>query len=439
MAPSVTFYGQPYDEEATAGAFVRRVLSDDRFTTFTAVVAWARFRGIRRISDDLDALRSRGGAARLVVGIDEGIATRPGLLLALRHFSEVFVLHDRPGVTFHPKLYLAEGDEAAALLVGSGNLTAGGLFSNYEAALEITFSLPQDADEPALQGAKDYIGLLLADEAICLPLDEDLTAKLVANPRYGVSERELRRSRRTGLPEGLEPEDVDPIADEADRSGSGTPLFGRSAHSKPPVPPLPPEAQQQLRELEGGAETPPPRPAPAGASAPPSGTEAIQLPPEMLSLDQPVLVAELSKSRGASQANFHKVHYEGYFGARRGSKQHLKLRQVVSDGEIGSEEPRETVEVASQNYRLEMNGFRGRSYPSGNQTPIAAFVQRGPKFFLYSVLWPSDPGHAELSELLDALEGPRSKRSKMRQRRATINELHEFWPDSPLVAAISKT
>src|SRR4051794_35549765 len=50
VAPDLEFLGQPYDEDATAGAFVRRVLRDEAYGHFTAVVAWARFRGIRRIS-----------------------------------------------------------------------------------------------------------------------------------------------------------------------------------------------------------------------------------------------------------------------------------------------------------------------------------------------------------------------------------------------------
>src|SRR5438067_1423065 len=124
------------------------------------------------------AWRARGGVARLIVGIDEGIATRPGLILALRHFSEVYVLHDRPGLTFHPKLYLAEGETSAELLVGSGNLTAGGLFSNYEAALQVTFSLPEEHADPALSQAREYIDRLLNDTQICLNLDEDLVERL---------------------------------------------------------------------------------------------------------------------------------------------------------------------------------------------------------------------------------------------------------------------
>ena len=447
MAPSIDFLGQPYDADATAGAFLRRVLMDERYELVTAVVAWARFRGIRRISDELDALRARGGVARLIVGIDEGIATRPGLILALRHFSEVYVLHDRPGLTFHPKLYLAEGKTSAALLVGSGNLTAGGLFSNYEAALQVEFSLPEERAEPALSQARKYVERLLNDTEICLKLDEDLVEKLAEDPRYGVSAKELRRSRPGRLPEGLEAEDVDPTAEEAGvETTSHEPLFGRSAHTKPPVPPLPAAAQQELREIEGADDEPPPRPAPAGsrrrrtADAPgPTEPAARVIPAEVLGMDEPVFIAELSKTRGTSQANFHIEHYVGYFGAVKGAKTELTLRQVRSDASLEAPEPRETVEVASQNYRIELDGLRGRQYPAGDLTPITVFVQRRPNVFFYQALWPGDDGHAELRAYLDRLEGVRRGRSKMRQRRATIEELQDAWPESPLLTALERS
>jgi hypothetical protein len=446
MPPTVDFHGQPYDADATAGAFLRRVLCDAQFDRFTAVVAWARFRGIRRISDELDALQARGGQSTLIVGIDEGIATRPGLILELRHFSKVYVLHDRPGLTFHPKLYLAEGAASAALLVGSGNLTAGGLFSNYEAALEANFALPAEEESPALSRARAYIDRLLSDQNICLKLDEDLVEKLVDDPRYGVSKKELRRSRSGQLPPGLEPEDVDPTADEAGGDADvHEPLFGASAHRKPPIPPLPPDAQRELRELEGESEEPPPRPAPAGSRArrassevAPAGRAKREILAEVRRAVEPVFIAELSKSRGATQANFHVEHYEGYFGAVRGAKTSLALRQVRSDGSLAPTEPRETVEVASQNYRLELDGLRGRQYPAGNLAPITAFVQLSPKLFYYQALWPSDEGHAALVGFLDSAEGVRRNRSRMRQRRATIEELEEAWPESPLLIALEQ-
>jgi hypothetical protein len=444
VSPTLEFHSQPYASGASAGAFIRRVLRDPQFDSFTAVVAWARFGGIRRISDQLDSFSGRGGVARLIVGIDEGIATRPGLLLALRHFAEVYVLHDRPGVTFHPKLYLAEGKGQAALLVGSGNLTAGGLFSNYEAALEATFSLPKEGSAPALTGARAYVDQLLRDSEICLRLDEDLVERLVADPRYGVSAKELRRSRSDGLPEGIRPEDVDPTADEAG-SGGRKKLFGKSAHAKARVPELPPDARKELRQLEGMTQERAPRPAPAGSrerqvsvASGAAGRGGRVFPSAIRRLRMPVLIAELSKTRGVSQANFHREHYESYFGAVLGSKIRLRLRQVRSNGAVEPTD-RETVEVSSRNYRLELDGLRGGTYPPGDETPIAVFVQRSRTVFYYQALWPSDEGHAQLLDYLNDVEGVRRGRRSMRQRRATIEQLEAAWPDCPLLDAIERS
>ena len=37
--------------------------------------------------------------------------------------------------TFHPKLYIIDGETASVIVVGSSNLTRGGLFANYEAQI----------------------------------------------------------------------------------------------------------------------------------------------------------------------------------------------------------------------------------------------------------------------------------------------------------------
>jgi hypothetical protein len=152
-----------------------------------------------------------------------------------------------------------------------------------------------------------------------------------------------------------------------------------------------------------------------------------------------VFVAEISKTRGTSQANFHREYYEGYFGAVVGSKTEVRLQQVRSDGSLLPIERRETVEVASRNYRLELDGLRGRAYPSGNQTPIVVFVQRSGKLFYYQALWPSDKGYRQLVAYLDTAEGVRRGRARMRQRRTTIEQLEVAWPDCPVLDAIERS
>lgn len=48
--------------------------------------------------------------------------------------------------TFHPKLYLFKSPSAAEVLIGSGNLTEGGLYTNYESTVKINLDLSKTDD-----------------------------------------------------------------------------------------------------------------------------------------------------------------------------------------------------------------------------------------------------------------------------------------------------
>jgi hypothetical protein len=220
--------------------------------SLSVVVAWVRFRGVARLKPELEAFRERAHSL-IILGLDEGGATRPGLFAALRGFSDAYVYHAPEAGTFHPKVYLAEGPSKASLFVGSTNMTPGGLYFNDEASLEAEFALPRETDEPALRDARAYIHRLLADTTTCRPLTEELIEELSSDPRYRVSGHERRgRKIHRDLPPGAEEDDI--AEDDApDVEGSaGEPIFGRSIRGRPHVPPLSQEALAELRELEIG-------------------------------------------------------------------------------------------------------------------------------------------------------------------------------------------
>jgi len=278
VAVTLGFLGQPSSDEATLGAFLRRVLADPAIDSLTLVVAWARFRGLIRLRDEVEAFRARGGKTRLIVGIDEGGATRPGLLLAGRLFDEASIFHDPAGGTFHPKIYLAAGGDRALLVVGSSNATPGGWFNNYEASLEARFDLPQDANHPALTGVYDYLNSLLSEHELLLPLTEELVDKLVRDRRFNVSGHERStRSRRSGS--GGETDEADTDASgSGDDAGDEQRLFGRRRGPRTYAPPLSSEAQAELASLEirpdDEAELDPPLPAPTDAPGTPGALSA---------------------------------------------------------------------------------------------------------------------------------------------------------------------
>jgi hypothetical protein len=117
--------------------------------------------------------------------------------------DEAFVFHD-PGRTFHPKVYLALGTARQSLLVGSSNLTAGGLAWNYEASLWLDWS--QEFPDATVNAVHSWFGRLISEEGACHPLTEDLIEAMI-NSKDIIIQSELR-ARRTSK-QGDAPEDTD--------------------------------------------------------------------------------------------------------------------------------------------------------------------------------------------------------------------------------------
>lgn len=232
----VSFVAQPLADGRDLRDFLEAVAAEPAINELDVVVAWAKRSGLRRVRKQLEVVRDRPGTTRLIVGIDEGGATRQGLELAREIFSSVHVFHDNSWRTFHPKIYLGVGADRGRLLVGSNNLTAGGVFYNYEAAIECVLSLP--ADQAIVDEVRAYIGRLYADADVCKQLDDTLLAELVSNPRYRVRDEDASKTaagRADGDDEEL-PEDVDLEPDDPEPAPGS--IFGKSAESKraDPVP-----------------------------------------------------------------------------------------------------------------------------------------------------------------------------------------------------------
>ena len=140
---------QPADENRL-GEFLNRNLSSP-WTKFRAAIAFVKQSGVQYIEDNLAAF-AEDHDVEMLVGIDhrgtsyEGLQ---GLLAAVSPTGRILVFHNPGRPTFHPKLFLFRSDIAAELIIGSGNLTAGGLYNNYEigAACKLDLTVPSDAAE----------------------------------------------------------------------------------------------------------------------------------------------------------------------------------------------------------------------------------------------------------------------------------------------------
>lgn len=147
-------------------------------TSMRAAVAWGKASGLTRIGKSIADFRDRGSAnyVELIVGIDEGGATWEGLELVRRVANRGYIFHDRAARTFHTKLYVISGESSASVVVGSGNLTMGGLFTNYEAAVLLQLDLPADAR--VLDDVSKYIDSIKEASQSCKAIDDDLMTAL---------------------------------------------------------------------------------------------------------------------------------------------------------------------------------------------------------------------------------------------------------------------
>ena len=243
------------------------MLDDEGLSAITIAVAWVRFRGLLRLKRNVEAFRDRGGSLRVVVGIDEGGATRPGLLGVLGMADEAYVFKDSRGGTFHPKVYLGEGEQKAELLVGSTNLTPGGLFVNVEASTFTVFELPAEDKHPALRDARVFIAGLIDDGEACTRLTQATVEDLCANKSYRIALNERSRSRTHARSRGADPADIDETADGAGDDETG-PLFSPSRRRRTRIPPLTQADRDELAALELDD---PQEPGQAPASRPPKG------------------------------------------------------------------------------------------------------------------------------------------------------------------------
>ncbi len=173
---------------------IRQIRAAGGLERVTVLVAWARLNGIALF---LDAMGSDIGKVRIAVGM-AGAGTSVEALSYLRaHCREVYLFHKHHRQTFHPKVYCFDGPgdppSASHLVVGSSNLTGGGLFSNFEASLVADFAPATFALD-----RETWASVIAAfDAVVTSPFSEriidDARLQILLEERYLSTEIRLRR------------------------------------------------------------------------------------------------------------------------------------------------------------------------------------------------------------------------------------------------------
>jgi len=184
--PRIDVLAQPFGG-GDLGTILTTELGNGTWTSFRAVVAFLKLSGLRHLASPLDVFLTAGGEAKLSIGIDHDGTSLEGLQDLWRVINgraDLYVFTEGQGGqvrTFHPKAFLFENDNNAVAIVGSGNLTGGGLFTNHELGVKIELDLTHGDSAAFLAALSTSLDAWQTSSPACMPVDGPLLVDLVAS------------------------------------------------------------------------------------------------------------------------------------------------------------------------------------------------------------------------------------------------------------------
>lgn len=398
----ITVLGQPDPADGSIRDDLRQALrwSDARKAWFA--VAWAKRSGIRLIETELRGFRRGNRSLRVLIGVDQHGGTIEGLELARALFTEARVYHDanrRPPRTFHPKLYVVEGPQRARAIIGSGNLTAGGLRTNYELSIRLDLNLREQADNDVLEGLRAWFDARWGQSGATVRLTKASIKALIDDPHVTVAPEKWELPHYS--------------------FGPGGPCGKK---------------QKFLFQAVKGLVTPDKQAKSDSADQVDSTFPEERLGAPFLGDGSLVLVAGLPNDR-PGQAGFNRRIAEEFFGVSK-NRDPITAQAVGRDGTVRPPEISRLVFPmgSNRNHRFEMRDPEGRPRPSGS-FPILLVHRCGPGLFRYFYVFSTDTGYRALDRERARREGVGSSRKPETKRvYLTLGELRRCWPGCPILA-----
>jgi HKD family nuclease len=177
------------------GDVLKTRLEDERYSKFYLAVAFLRRSGFDYIGEPLSEFLDRDGEVYGVAGVDNKVTTREALEQLSEMATQSTIFNTTSDFIFHPKFYVLEGDDDAALIIGSGNLTRDGLFRNVEFGTVIEFDLSDDSEAEQFAEYKIFLETLLDESHPNVQSISEDVLDIMEEDGTLVTEREAARSR----------------------------------------------------------------------------------------------------------------------------------------------------------------------------------------------------------------------------------------------------
>lgn len=164
-------------------AIVRQILAIPNPERIIISVAFMTEGGLSVLND---ALAHVAAQTMILAGIRNGITSAQGLQKSLEVGCSTYAVDTGSrAVIFHPKIYFSRNNNEARLIIGSANLTIGGLNSNIEASLFMALELGEPDNAALVTELENKIDGMIAeyDEHVFPVPDDALIQQLLAAGR----------------------------------------------------------------------------------------------------------------------------------------------------------------------------------------------------------------------------------------------------------------
>ncbi|MDP2887576.1 MAG: phospholipase D-like domain-containing protein [Bacteroidota bacterium] len=160
----ITFLGQGFEKKSinAVGNYLMSYLSSADYHSFTGMSAFASESGVYGLTGYLNSAKKYFKNLTLIVGVDLEGTSKEALEEILDLEINSFIFYQKEQPVFHPKIYLFEDIKEYKLIIGSSNLTRGGLFTNVESSMLIEFDSNDKEGLAFLSELKKYYKSILS-------------------------------------------------------------------------------------------------------------------------------------------------------------------------------------------------------------------------------------------------------------------------------------
>jgi len=390
---------QPYDNQL--GVDIIAQLQSDKYDSITIMVAYAKLSGVYRLLPYLKAFKARKGTLRCIVGIDQQNTTYDALVQLNSIMDELYIFHSESfSQTFHVKAYWLTGENTLWYAIGSNNLTAGGLFSNYEMSVTTKCSGEQALIETERLD-KLYTGYIESATTCCQKVDIDFINRLL---EYGYVYKELQ------LRKELIKKRTDTTSSKS--TSNKETLFGKEVFTAPSLP-----AEYKSSRTPSTPKTVPPK----------------QVPSDMCDVAEKEYLIRFIPGAGkrSKQVHFTIDLLKHYFMLEPGDS--ILLQEMYPSGEVNALEHRQIVfSAANSNVKIEIRGasILDTNYPKDpNKRPILVVKRINANLFTYMLLMDGNDGYDSINAHLKTLPKGRSLQYEVIDE----SKMFDLWEDCPLM------